>query len=248
MSNSGRHSLSDWLTLHELDVVTCRGLLEAAAQEGADGSRPTPPLSIEGKVFDPEAAWTRAAEAMRQFLPGHNVIIDEIYKHTVRVMLNSRGTRKKALTVDNGPTSYPAIFFRHSNEPSDALIVAHEFGHALQLRASQGRFVPPVMREVCAFISEATLLAHAQHNSDADWLDLSITWQKDDRRYFGSRLESLEQALPRMETPYSYAWNYPIARYLASRLRILYFPDMIWRAFEGRLSLREVVYELKLLP
>ena len=54
--------------------------------------------------------------------------------------------------------SYPIVVLCYRGRIVDLLTVAHEFGHAVQSLASGPDFVPPVNREICAFVSELALL------------------------------------------------------------------------------------------
>ena len=95
---------------------------------------------------------------MRAFFPAQRSIIDDTFENTVKTLVDQRNKPRRALTLDNGPTAFPTIFYSYRGEPSDSLTIAHEFAHALQIRASRGKFVPPIMREVCAFVGEWALI------------------------------------------------------------------------------------------
>jgi hypothetical protein len=241
-----QHSLRDWLALHELDSVTCSDILRTmtwdAAREPAAGKK----LKSGYQAPDIEGAWLRTAEAMCAFLHEQQSIIHDTLDKTAKILVDRREKSRKALTLDNGPDAYPTILYSYRGEPSDSLVIAHEFGHALQIRASRGKFVPPIMREVCAFLGEAAMLSHTLNRSKAQYAYLGQAWRKDNRRYFGVQRDRLQTALLRPDTPYSYSWNYPIARYLAIELSERCFRDWIWGVFEGKLTVPGVLQKLAL--
>lgn len=247
---SKRHSLSDWLALHELDAVACRRILDAAAREAACEPAGHNKRSALGSYYalGPEADWLRTADAMRAFFPAQWSIIDDTFQKTVKTLVEQRNKYPRALTLDNGPTTYPTILYSYLGKPSDSLVIAHEFGHALQIRASQGKLVPPIIREVCAFIGEMALLSHALCSDAAQYSRIFKVWHRDNRKYLGTNRDHLNLALSRPETPYNYSWNYPIARYLAIQISQRYSRDRMWTLFEGGLSVRGVLRELAFEP
>lgn len=245
-SQGKRHSLSDWLTLHELDPVTCRRILDAMVLEAVT---PVSDNNLkEYQVIDPEAAWLEALEAMRDLLPGHKSIIDDTFENTVKIAVNEPDKPRKALTLDNGSGAYPTILFSYRSQPIDALVIAHEFAHAVQIVASQGRFVPPIIREICAFLGEGALLFRALRRHQAQHTHLSQAWQEDNRRHFGAQKERLRAALSISDAPYRYAWNYPVARYLAIQISDRCSQDCIWSVFQGKSSVKDVLRELRFPP
>ena len=86
---------------------------------------------FERDEFRPEAAWLRTADAMRAFFLEQRSIIDETFEKTVKTLVSQPNKPRRALTLDNGPTAFPTIFYSHRGEPSDTLTIAHEFAHAL---------------------------------------------------------------------------------------------------------------------
>lgn len=231
-----RHVLSDWLTLHGLDQRSCQRMLDAIAWQADDAAaaRERPTAAYEAPDLD--AAWAAIVQSMRTLLPGRESVIDDTFAGTARIVVDRRGKARKALTLDNGPTAYPTILFGYRDGPADPVIMAHEFGHALQIRASGSRFIPPILREVCAFLGEAALLSHARQGDGTQREWLAHIWRRDDARYFGAFKDRLEAALLQPATPYSYAWNYPIARSLAIRLFERRSQEQLWRVFGGEVS------------
>ena len=247
-SSSRRHSLSDWLALHELDPVSCDRILDAVAQEAASAPAAHEGAASASYTLDPETAWQRAGDAMRAYFSAQQSIIDHTFENTGKVIVDRPGKSRRALTLDNGPDAYPTVLYSYDGGPSDSLVIAHEFGHALQIRASRGKFVPPIIRETCAFIGEMTLLSHALHNDPAQYRDLSQAWRKSNKKYLVTDKDRLQSALLRPETPYSYSWNYPVARYLAIKISQHCSRDRTWAIFQGDLSVPGVLRELAIDP
>lgn len=238
------HCLADWLALHELDQATCHSLLDAIRQESAGFSTSAERPSPDYDLLDVEVAWLRAVEAMRLFFASQKDIIDDTFERTTKIRVQQGAKSRKAITLDNGPLTYPTIYFSYGGEPRDVLIIAHEFSHALQIRASQGKFVPPIMREVCAFIGESALLSHAMGRDPGRYPILADAWRTDTKRYFGTQRDRLDIALSTPAAPYRYAWNYPIARYLAIQIVEHYSRDRIWSVFQGEISVQNALQEL----
>jgi hypothetical protein len=243
-----RHSLSDWLALHELDPAVCRCILNAMAREVPSASAGHKWPALGSYALDPETAWLRTAAAMREFFPAQRSIIDDTFEKTVKTLVARRNKRRKALTLDNGPITYPTILYSFLGEPSDSLVIAHEFGHAVQIRASRGKFVSPIMREVCAFIGEMAQLSHASRGDAAQYRCLCQVWDKDNQKYFGPDKDQLTLALLQPQMAYSYSWNYPIARYIAIQISLRCSRDSMWTLFEGNLTVRGALRELEFEP
>jgi hypothetical protein len=242
-SRTKEHNISDWLVLHELDAATCRRILEAAVSQLA-----VPPgtdsRSAESFATDPETAWLTTVDAIRAFFPEQRSIINETFEKTVKTLVALRNGSRRAVTVDNGPNTYPRILYTLRGEPSDLLVLAHEFAHALQIRVSKGKFVSPVMREVCAFVGELALLSHASSGDAPRYRRLSQAWHADNKRYFGTNKDRLTLALLDPETAYQYSWNYPVARYLAIQIAQRFSRGRMWALFEGDVSVPSVLREL----
>lgn len=243
-SRNRRHSLSDWLTLHELDAATCHRVLNATGPDVAGDFAVGEGPEAEYHALDLELASLRAVEAMRAFLPQQHGIIGDTFENTARIVVDRPDKSRKALTLDNGPAAYPTILLSYRGEPADFLVVAHEFGHAVQIRASRGLFVPPIIREVCAFLGESALLSHTRQRDLQRYPHLVRAWRNGNARYFGAQRERLRSALSQPDAAYSYSWNYPIARHIALQISRRWSEDRIWSVFEGKRSVRGVLREL----
>lgn len=241
---SKQHVLGDWLDLHGLDHHTCLHLLDEIRRESAKipacrSNSDQQPLSL-----DPDGVWTKIISAMCSFLPEQQKVIEETFQRSEKIAVAGKGKSRKALTIDHGPAKYPTIMYQYFGEVSDLLVVAHEFGHALQIRASEGEFMPPVMREVCAFLSERALFSSCS-NEDAFLAEnLLQYWQRSNHRFFGNLATNLQESLKNENAIYEYGWNYPIARYLALRIFTNFSRDSVWRVFRGEYSIKKVLNQL----
>ena len=241
---SKQYSLGDWLDLHGLDRQTCLHLLDEIRREPAkipaDRTKPDrQPLSL-----DPDGVWTKIVSAMCSFLPEHQEIIEETFQRSKKIAIVGQGKSRRALTIDNGPAEYPTIMYNYFGEVSDLFVVAHEFGHALQIRAGEGEFMPPVMREVCAFLSEGAILSYCSTQDAFLAENLLKYWCKSNQRYFGNLAINLATSLEDENETYEYAWNYPIARFLALRISANFSSDSVWRVFRGDYSIKRVLNQL----
>lgn len=243
MPQAHKHSLADWLDLHELSPADCRRILEAAANL-TSASTGQEQVSPPARKLDLDAAWHSVADAMRLFFPTQKSLIEDTFEKSTRMLVDRGARPRAALTMDNGANAYPTIVYSFAGEPADTLVLAHEFAHALQIRASEGRFVSPVIREVCAFAGEWALLSHALANEATQHQYLSRIWQADSQRYFGVGRGRLTAALSQPEAAYRYSWNYPIARYLFIQVRERFTPDSIWGLFEGHMSVGALLREI----
>jgi hypothetical protein len=235
-----KHTLLDWLALHELDHQLCCRIFEAIAQESATDLFCSVPV-FKREAVSSETDWIRAADALRSFFPSHHVIIGDTLEKSGRTIIKRRHKSRMALTLDNGPTEFPTIFYSHHGRPCDTLTIAHEFAHAVQIRASKGKFVTPIIREVCAFIGEQALLISTKEVAPPEYELLNYVWHDDNRKFFGPCRDLIASALSRPYMPYSYSWNYPIARYLAIRTFQLCSRDQMWKVFEGDVSVQEAL-------
>jgi len=214
----------------------CEAACEPAANKAVKSDYEAP--NVDG-------AWQNATEAMRELLSGQHRFIDDVSKKTLKIVVD-QAKSSKALTLDNGPTAYPTILLAYRGETYDSLVIAHELGHALQIRASSGKFVPPILREICAFLGESALLSYALENDAALHGHLLAAWRAENFDYFGRLKDGLQRALSRSDAPYEYSWNYPLARYFAIQIAERCSEDWIWSLYKGETSLRGVLRELHL--
>jgi len=239
------HRLADWLDLHELSPFDCRRILKAAASL-ATAPAPQGQVSRADHKLELETAWHSVADSMRLYFPAQKGRIDDTFEKSLRMLVAREGRSRAALTIDNGPNSYPTILYSFAGEPADCLVLAHEFAHALQISASEGRFVSPIIREVCAFVGEWALVSYALATDAAQHRHLSRIWHTDSQRYFNVGKRRLIAALSQPDAAYRYSWNYPIARYLVIQVLERFSQDGIWELFEGHMSVAGLLRDIDL--
>ncbi|BCH23180.1 hypothetical protein MesoLjLb_29650 [Mesorhizobium sp. L-8-3] len=241
---AARHDLSDWLALHDLDPSLCERLLDAAARRFAREPTDDGEFASETCAFDRETAWLRAVEALCAFFPWASGTIRFAFENTSRILVKEARHRRRAVTLNDAGNGFPLILYTYRGTASDWIVIAHEFGHALQAVASEGRFVAPAIREVCAFVGEITLISHMRILGDDRSLRLQRAWARDDLKYLGTDREELESVLSRPDSPYRYSWNYPIARYLSIEICQKMAREHVWAVFEGKVQMQKILSKI----
>jgi hypothetical protein len=243
-ARTGRHTIEDWLELHALDRDFCFQVLDALGRDDQGFADGRLDAVSPYEALDTQAMWALAIRALGDFLPQHHEFLEDVFQRSERIEISASQASRRALTIDQGPSKYPTIMYRLNGDASDPLIIAHEFGHALQIRASEGRFVAPVLREVCAFLAEGALLACCRKHDPRRHAALLKRWQADNRKYFGKLARKLEAALSEDGAIYDYGWNYPVARFLAVRISASFPEADMWRILRGECSIRELLRSL----
>ena len=148
--------------------------------------------------------------------PRASEVIDRARRTTLRMFRADTARAPRPFTLAAGPDGRPVVVLRYRGRIGDLITVAHEFGHAVQIAASGNGFVPPVNREICAFVSELALLRHLGAELPAAHGPARGRLGGAQRRLPRPGCGALALALKDPESVYRYAWNYPIARILAS--------------------------------
>ncbi|AAV95273.1 hypothetical protein SPO1998 [Ruegeria pomeroyi DSS-3] len=213
MSSKPASTIAGWLQLNELTAGQCETLLKLAPRSlpgtGQDRQVPSP---------DGPALWALAADCLSETLP-------ELASDILRTASQTR------VDFAPDPRNYPRPFTLHmpvdgqvyvscplAGTPWDALTVAHEFGHALQLNCCSGVQLPPVLRETAAFVAEA-VVAGALALRDTPLADpVCRAYARRTLTDLGPIAKRLRAALACPDTPYDDCWNYPPARQIAQAL------------------------------
>lgn len=242
---SGRHDLSDWLTVHDLGPTLCRQLLAAAAGHICPEPNSGPSeLTFEKCALDREVAWLRPVEAMGAFFPMATSTIKLTFQKTSRIVAKGTKNDRRAATLNDGGNGYPLIVYTYRGAESDSMVIAHEFSHAVQIVAGKGKFVAPVIRELCAFVGEIALISHVRALGGNNLFRLQQVWARDNFKYLQVDREQLESVLSRPNSAYHYNWNYPLARHFAIEVCQKLTREQIWAIFEGKVSLRQLLSHL----
>lgn len=121
-------------------------------------------------------------------------------------------------TVDRGPDQPVLIALNWEGSPDDVICLAHEVAHAVQIILSDHKQMPPLAREVCAFLGELLVIAHARTAAPDLYPTLCDVWRRENDDYLGSDIDLLAVALADPQAQYHYRQNYPVARLAAIEL------------------------------
>jgi hypothetical protein len=225
-----RATFDDWCHLHRITQKQCIGWL---------GDLPLPECtkaSHETLALDSAQVWRWCADAMAATLPEHR---DVIYAALKKADINTSPDIVKfphAFTLHNTGNGRPYVSVPYTGSARDILTLAHEFGHVLQILNTKAPDTPPVLREVCAFLAEVRLLEHLASFNTELRDKIQNPWARSVAVDFGARRTALLAACAAPQTPYDYAWNYPLARRLAlEAVNTLDAPDH-WLLFTGSLD------------
>jgi hypothetical protein len=229
-------TMADWLALHGLTSALCAHVLDAVpevAPVAVDRAAPVP--------CTPEEVWQACGAAALDRMPEAAAAVGVVLSD-VRVDFAPDPARyPRAFTLHDDGRGLPYASIPWDGRLSDVLAVAHEFGHALQIVASAGRAMPPVTREVCAYLSEGWLAGAGARGLPGGLTGLH-------RQRLAARLAReapvLRAALEDPGAGYAYRWNYPLAQGLALRCAVRHGDMVAWPVFAGRQPLPELIAAL----
>jgi hemolysin-activating ACP:hemolysin acyltransferase len=229
-----RHSMNDWMELHRGtgEQFDPRDVAELVERAMVAVDRPGKQAVMER--LSPQEALTMVASAVRNAFPTRRQIIDRVARTTVFDFDPVPGA---SFTLDRGEGRGPLVKCPFKGSAADLMTLAHEFGHAVQLVASQGRFVPPVLREACAFLAELFLLDDLERQGSPRHAPAAAIWQRDNVRFLGVDGRSLIAALGDGDRTYTYRYNYPLGRIVAHRAMAWLPEPLLWDLFAGRATL-----------
>ncbi len=148
-------------------------------------------------------------------------------------------------TRDDGPKTSPVVVMGWQGQPNDLICLAHEVAHAVQINLSGHAFMPPMAREVCAFLGELVLLGWLHTHDKALFASLLRVWRTENERYLGEHAEFLAAGLLKPTAPYKYAMNYPLARIMAVHVFENWSPKRIMDLFSsGQNAVQLLPFEL----
>lgn len=223
------NDLRTWLELHCLTPAAVSTVLNDLTPEGRAAQTPSNATTLSAKD-----AWALAMEALTKKFPGNAQSIERA-AHAIELECVAEGEDvQQPFTLDRSPDKAPLVSIRYSVSAADILAVAHEFGHAVQLTLGGGRFIPPIQREIAAFLSELALLEYSATAHSPIAADLQAAHSADDLVYLHADATQLARALGDPGTPYSYRWNYTIARVLAAKSYDGQGADTLWNTFLGK--------------
>lgn len=210
----------EWLGLHDLDEEQLQDVIAAWRSGALTGDPPSIVELPEQGVEGTQREWTKAEcfgalvrpalEEALDLQSEYNMLLKRIEFIDVQPY-----DVVPPHTVDNGPEAPVLIAMKWQGTPNDMICLAHEVAHALQILLSGHDQMPPVAREVCAFLGEVLVIDHARHAAPDLHAALCDVWRAENDSYFGSDVDGLEAALADPQATYHYRQNYPIARLAA---------------------------------
>lgn len=229
-----------WLGVHALSVQSVSQLLA-----GVGNLNPHIPTAPELVGLSASEAWSLAAAAMAYQFSEHAEFIQKVARTAQVDFVAEDDGVQRPFTLHQGTGNVPLVSIRYAGYGADLLAVAHEFGHAVQLAANPDRFIPPIHREIAAFLSEHALLVYTDKLSKALTGVLQIAHREDDAIYLGNDAVALAGAMHDPTTAYTYRWNYPVARVLAASAFQRQRSNALWTTFSGQAALRELIYDVR---
>ncbi len=216
-------SVGDWLTLHGFDIVQLRDMIAAVWTRGIEGPFSHCVGFPEGAISPGELPdiSTREAACSTIIAPAFSKVFPDVPQlrsmlERVRFETLRSGEGQRPHTIDKGKGEAPVVVMEWCSGSAESLMqLAHEMAHALQIMLSEHHFMPPVAREVCAFLGELVVMDHVRTRAGELFGDLLQIWGRDNGSYLGSDLELLRQALEDVSGAYDYRFNYPPARLMA---------------------------------
>ena len=243
-SRQPKHFLTDWLNLHGLDPDKCHKILTLRGKSGQQAGADAAIRPAHKTQLSTAEAWQLVSNALLAAFPDCHQTIEDVQSNTKADLRKNPDAKQRPLTLHDGGNGYPYIRCGYDGRVAELIYLQHEFAHAVQLVASQDTFLPPVLRECCAFIGELALLDHLRHK-DADLFShAEATWQFQDARIFRRHQSVLETALGEPGTPYNYNWNYPIARILSAQINDQLTHEQKWQLFCAKTDLNELLEQL----
>ena len=230
-----RHSMGDWLELHTAEGEVLEPGAIADLVERARIRRPPPEAKASAVRIDPDEALLLVAAAMRAAFPDQSDLFDDV---VLRCEFDFDPAPGPSYTLQRTGLP-PFIRCPFNGTAADLMTLAHEFGHAVQMVAAGGRFIPPASREIAAFFAERLVIDElAQRDSPLLAAALAIR-HRGDARYLGIDAGPLLAALADPARPYTYRHNYPLARLAAHRAASWLPRSLQWEIFAGRPALAQ---------
>lgn len=235
--------VDDWLSLHDLNFDTVRIALTKI--ENFHRVAPTLPPSPQYGLFPQlkaENAWKLAAESLSGQLPNLELEITRVALGCKRDFYAP--SQNSPYTLIENDRDFPTVSMSYNGSAADILCVAHEFGHVLQLYLAGGDFIPPMYREIAAFLAEHVFLEYMEEIQPELGMDIRAAWELDNQIYFENDGKLLLDALkmPKI-TKYNYRHNYPLARSIAAKMKKTSSEEDWFQVFHGNLEAMKLLID-----
>ncbi|WP_372426252.1 hypothetical protein [Salinarimonas chemoclinalis] len=206
-------AVAAWLDINRIRSDLVAAILGGAAPLDAGAAPPE-----KDHRFAVRRVRELCADAFAAAWPLHAEVARRVCTDAPTWFVAQRGARPQ--TRDAGPRALPSIIVPwRTGSAEEALSLVHELAHAVQIVATHvhtpGATMPPVAREVCAFLGERAVLRHLSDGRERR--ALRAAWIRDDRTYLVADAQRLRAALASGGATYDYRWNYPVARWIARR-------------------------------
>ena len=186
--------------------------------------------------MDSRAAWSMARIALKNMCP--EIELESSIAHDQAETHLAPCERKypEPFTVDLGKACPPFVSAHFDGSVNGLVLIAHEFGHAVQIVATSRHSgkstsrVPPAAREVCALLSEIAMLRYLNVGyriRQPHTNGFRGRWCQ----YLGTSMRALIFASKRPDTPYDASWDYALAATWAISLVKTKSTDLVTRRF-----------------
>lgn len=223
--------MADWLDLHGLSPETCIAILESRQPSQKHTGLPKANLQLD--MPSTKEAKGLCLDALTKAFPDKPAALVHLEADTVVNFSPDLDRFPRAFTLHNDGQGRPYISCPWSGRLSDFLTLAHELGHALQIILSEARDMPPIAREICAYLSEAWLIDHLTAIDHVTATPLKRIRQHRRNQVLSQGSSALLESLNTPTKPYDYNWNYPLAEHLASVLLERQNPSLVAAFFSG---------------
>jgi hypothetical protein len=235
-----RASMADWLSLHAITAADCAALLPPESEQFAPTGKTFAEAAAVPTGYSPDEAWKIVTRSVVSHCSSLSDSIARLSANATVNMLPDLHKYPDPFTLHDGGNGYPYISCHYDEGVGSLMALAHECGHAVQCVESQANFVPPVIREVCAFLSEIAceaLLSDCRPELRDPLQDMRTLL---DQRYLRRYAKRLRDALHSDQQAYDYVWNYPLARLLARKAAERLTAEEIRALFRGDVPLAQL--------
>lgn len=235
-----QHSIQDWLDLHRLKLNQAHVIVTQNPKIHSNYYANTHNFTQVQTTID-AALTTFIVPAFYSFF-GAKCWIDETIRSLGVSVLSDVNQRPHIR--DEGPTTGLTIYIGWRGTARDILFLAHEFGHAVQIKCSNHNFMPPMMREICAFCGEIIVLKYINSVSRRVYSEILPQWENLNISYYDSAKDKFLVEVRKTDNPYHYDLNYPLARLIAHNLFIKNTPSRILNFFSsGENAVKMIDYD-----
>lgn len=234
LDNTRTESFAEWMHLHKLNIQTVEKYMNVAREYSKTRLlSDTRYENLKNLQLDAKNVWNLTAAAMMWFFPSRHRVLEEV-RDNAQLTINEDSVMSDcSYTYYHDKTRTLMVELSYKYRPEDVLTVAHEFGHCVQLTSTKENFIPPLFRETCAFIAELIFLKYLERSYPELHTVLVKSWYSQNSHYLGQSSKMLHAATNISLQPYTYEWNYPIARVFS----IIAFNSMgnkkIWELFSN---------------